>query len=74
MGQLAPLLEETVSFWPGGPDSSLPTVFRQLRDADRVAVETVERFGQRFRMFDAAAVRAARALPPRAGGAGRPPA
>lgn len=63
--QLAPLFEETLSFWPGGRDSSLPTVFRQLQGADRVVVETVERFGQRFRMFDAAAVRAARALPPR---------
>ncbi|MCU1693615.1 MAG: hypothetical protein JWM64_2706 [Frankiales bacterium] len=63
--QLAPLFEETLAFWPGLHDSSMPTIMAQLRTADRVVVETVERFGQRYRMFDDEAVRAARRLPRR---------
>ncbi len=63
--QLAPLFEEALFFWPGLHDSSMPTVVRQLVGADRVVVESVERFGRRYRMFDDEAVRAARALPQR---------
>lgn len=63
--QLAPLFEEALFFWPGGNDSSLPTISAQLVGADRVVLETVERFAQRFRMFDPEAVEAVRRLPPR---------
>ena len=63
--QLAPLFEEALFFWPGSVGSSLPTISAQLVGADRVVLETVERFAQRFRMFDPEAVAAVRALPPR---------
>ncbi|MCW2606110.1 MAG: hypothetical protein JWO60_803, partial [Frankiales bacterium] len=63
--QLAPLFEETLFFWPGLQDSSLPTIVPQLARGDRVVVETVERFTQRFRMFDDDALAAVRALPRR---------
>ncbi|MCW2778946.1 MAG: hypothetical protein JWN17_2671, partial [Frankiales bacterium] len=58
--QLAPLFEQALFFWPGLQNSSLPTIMKQVARADRVVVETVERFDQRYRMFDDAAVQAAR--------------
>ena len=62
--QLAPLFEEAVFVWllPGRP---LEPVMAELRAADRVVLESVERFGARFRMQQPDAVRAVRALPDR---------
>ncbi len=62
--QLAPLFAEAVFVWllPGRP---VAPVVRELADADRVVVETVERFGSRFRMQQPDAVRAVQGLPQR---------
>ncbi len=65
--QLAPLFHEALFFWPGLQDSSLPTIVPQLAHGNRVVVETVERFAQRFRLFDDEAVAAVARMEPAAG-------
>ncbi len=62
---LRPLFEEGVYFHPGYGRDDLGPVLAQLVNADTVVVEVVERFDQRYRMFEADAVEAVRALPPR---------
>ncbi len=67
--QLAPVFEQAVFVWvtPGEP---LGPVLAELRSADRVVLETVERFGARSRMTQPDAVRAVRSLPPRGASGG----
>lgn len=63
--QLAPLFEEAVFVYPGERGSDVAPVAVQVQLADRVVVEVVERFVQRYRMFEPDAVAAVRAVPPR---------
>ncbi|MCW2607486.1 MAG: hypothetical protein JWO60_2179 [Frankiales bacterium] len=62
--QLAPLFAKAVFVWvtPGEP---VAPVVKELGAADTVVVESVERFGSRFRMQQPDAVRAVRSLPQR---------
>ncbi|MCW2778697.1 MAG: hypothetical protein JWN17_2422 [Frankiales bacterium] len=64
--QLAPLFAEAVFVWitPGEP---LAPVLTELKGADRVVLESVERFGARSRMQEPDAVRAVRTLPKKQG-------
>ncbi len=62
--QLAPLFEEAVFVW-AIPEDPLGPVLDQLRDADRVVLESVERVGWQFRMIQPDVAPALRQLPPR---------
>ncbi len=64
VGQLAPLFEEAVFVWTGVGAAYGPAV-ALLADADRVVVETVERFAPRAPLLSDAAIAAVAALPPR---------
>ncbi len=63
--QLAPLFAETVFLYPGEQGSDIDPVAAQIEQADLVVVEVVERFAQRYRMFDRDAVDAVQAAAPR---------
>lgn len=60
--QLAPLFAEAVFVWIVDRDDVRP-VISQLRSADRVVIETVERLAQRSRVLQPDAIAAARGLP-----------
>jgi alginate O-acetyltransferase complex protein AlgJ len=62
--QLAPLFEEAVFVWAGVGAPSAAAV-QQMARADRVVVESVERFAARSPLVSPAAIAAAAALPPR---------
>lgn len=63
--QLAPLFAHAVFVWVLDVDQLSP-VMSQLRSADRVVVETVERLAQRSRLLRPDAIAAARTLPRKA--------
>lgn len=69
VGQLAQLSEETVLVWV---DSRAPLapLLRELEAADRVVLESVERFATRFRMWRPDVVAGVERLPRRAPAAG----
>ncbi|MCW2778018.1 MAG: hypothetical protein JWN17_1743 [Frankiales bacterium] len=63
--QLAPLFAQTEFLYPGESGSDIAPVVRQVEQADTVVIEVVERFAERYRMFDPDAVAAVQAVPPR---------
>lgn len=66
IGQLAPLFQRSVFVWPGPRDDSpIGPVVREMAGGDRVVVESVERFGARFRLLQPDGVAAVRRLPRR---------